>query len=181
MSESHPWNLNLGRHPSPDEVGFDLERTLSSVVALQSRVPDDAFTAPILGTEREGQGVVISDDGLVLTIGYLVTEAEDIWLIEQNNRRIRTLFDMHKPSIAQVHGNCLAGGTDLAMACDIVIAADDARIGFPAARAMGAEKPIIVGHSWGAAVALAWALDAPDEVSGVVTASNAPGVIGVAL
>jgi enoyl-CoA hydratase len=45
---------------------------------------------------------------------------------------------MHKPVIAQVHGNCLAGGTDLAMACDIVIAADDARFGFPAARTMGA-------------------------------------------
>lgn len=63
---------------------------------------------------------------------------DDIWLIERNNRRIRALWDMHKPCIAQVHGNCLAGGTDLAMACDIVIAADDARIGFPAARAMGA-------------------------------------------
>ena len=63
---------------------------------------------------------------------------DDIWLIERGNRRIRALWEMHKPSIAQVHGNCLAGGTDLAMACDIVIAADDARIGFPAARAMGA-------------------------------------------
>ncbi len=63
---------------------------------------------------------------------------DDIWLIEQNNRRIRALWEMHKPSIAQVHGNCLAGGTDLAMACDIVIAAEDARIGFPAARSMGA-------------------------------------------
>jgi len=63
---------------------------------------------------------------------------DDIWMIEQNNRRIRTLWDMHKPSIAQVHGSCLAGGTDLALACDIVIAADDARIGFPAARTMGA-------------------------------------------
>ncbi len=66
------------------------------------------------------------------------THDDDIWLIEQSNRRIRTLWEMHKPSIAQVHGNCLAGGTDLALACDIVIAADDARIGFPAARAMGA-------------------------------------------
>jgi enoyl-CoA hydratase len=66
------------------------------------------------------------------------THDDDIWLIERGNRRIRTLWEMHKPSIAQVHGNCLAGGTDLAMACDIVIAADDARIGFPAARAMGA-------------------------------------------
>lgn len=84
MSQPHPWNLSLGRHPSPDEVTFDLERTLSSVVALRSTVPDDAFTAPILGTEREGQGVIISDNGLVLTIGYLITEAEDVWLIGNN-------------------------------------------------------------------------------------------------
>jgi len=66
------------------------------------------------------------------------THDDDIWLIEQSNRRIRALWEMHKPSIAQVHGSCLAGGTDLALACDLVIAADDARIGFPAARAMGA-------------------------------------------
>ena len=71
-------------------------------------------------------------------IGPGRTHDDDIWLIEQNNRRIRALWEMHKPSIAQVHGNCLAGGTDLAMACDMVIAADDARIGFPAARTMGA-------------------------------------------
>lgn len=42
-----------------------------------------------------------------------------------------------------------------------------------AAKEMGAEKPILVGHSWGASVALAWALDAPDEVAGVVAASGA--------
>ena len=41
---------------------------------------DDAFTASILGTERAGNGVVIGNDGLVLTIGYLITEAESIWL-----------------------------------------------------------------------------------------------------
>ena len=70
---------------------------------------------------------------------------DDIWLIEQGNRRIRALWEMHKPSIAQVHGSCLAGGTDLAMACDIVIAAEDARIGFPAGRAMGA-LPLEVGR-----------------------------------
>lgn len=63
---------------------------------------------------------------------------DDIWLMERNNRRIRALWEMHKPSIAQIHGHCLAGGTDLAMACDMLIAADDARIGFPAARSMGA-------------------------------------------
>ncbi|MEX2519741.1 MAG: alpha/beta fold hydrolase [Paracoccaceae bacterium] len=41
-----------------------------------------------------------------------------------------------------------------------------------AAREMGAAKPVLVGHSWGASVALAWALDAPDEVSGVVVVSG---------
>jgi enoyl-CoA hydratase len=47
------------------------------------------------------------------------------------------LFDMHKPSIAQVHGYCLAGGTDIATLCDLVICSDDARFGFPPARDLG--------------------------------------------
>lgn len=63
---------------------------------------------------------------------------DDIWMLERNNRRIRAIFEMHKPSIAQIHGNCLAGGTDLALACDMIIAAEDARIGFPPARNLGA-------------------------------------------
>ena len=47
---------------------------------LRAEIPEDAFTASILGTERFGNGVVIRDDGLMLTIGYLITEAESIWL-----------------------------------------------------------------------------------------------------
>jgi enoyl-CoA hydratase len=39
--------------------------------------------------------------------------------------------------IAQVQGNCLAGGTDLALHCDLVVAANDARLGFPPVRSMG--------------------------------------------
>ncbi len=63
---------------------------------------------------------------------------DDIWALERSNRRIRALWEMHKPSIAQLHGHCLAGGTDLALACDMLIAADDASIGFPPARNLGA-------------------------------------------
>ena len=59
---------------------FDLERALSSVLAVRSEIPADAFTASMLGTERAGNGVVIHENGLVLTIGYLITEAETIWL-----------------------------------------------------------------------------------------------------
>ena len=61
--------------PKSGDVGFDIDRALESIVTVQSTIPDDAFTAQILGTERAGSGVVISDSGLVLTIGYLVTVA----------------------------------------------------------------------------------------------------------
>ncbi len=63
---------------------------------------------------------------------------DDAWNLEKSQRLRMAIFDMHKPVIAQVHGFCLAGGTDVAFLCDIVIAAEDATIGFPPARAMGA-------------------------------------------
>jgi S1-C subfamily serine protease len=62
------------------------DKVLRSVVAVRSTIPEDAFTAPTLGTRREGSGVVIRDDGLVLTIGYLITEAEEVWLTNQDGR-----------------------------------------------------------------------------------------------
>ncbi|NKB56461.1 MAG: crotonase/enoyl-CoA hydratase family protein [Alphaproteobacteria bacterium] len=62
---------------------------------------------------------------------------DDIWRLEYSQRLRMVLFDMHKPSIAQVHGHCLAGGTDIALLCDMVIAAEDANIGFPPARDLG--------------------------------------------
>ena len=69
------WRVPPANQPRPGDYGFDLDRTLSSVVGLHSIIPPDAFSAETLGTERAGNGVVI-DNGLVLTIGYLITEAE---------------------------------------------------------------------------------------------------------
>ena len=62
---------------------------------------------------------------------------DDIWNLERQQDLTLVMLDLHKPIIAKVQGNCLAGGTDLAFSCDIVLAADTARIGFPAARANG--------------------------------------------
>ena len=65
---------------------MNIEPILPSIVALRSTVPDTAFTASALGTLREGSGVVIGEGGLVLTIGYLITEAEEVWLTTHDGR-----------------------------------------------------------------------------------------------
>ena len=63
---------------------------------------------------------------------------DDAWRMEQGQRLRMAIFDMHKPVIAQIHGYCVAGGTDVALLCDMIIAAADTLIGFPPARAQGA-------------------------------------------
>ena len=82
------WEGSPPEPSKPDDLGFDLNRALDSVVALQSEIPEDAFTAPVLGVKRAGSGVVIRADGLVLTIGYLITEAESVWLTSADGRLI---------------------------------------------------------------------------------------------
>ena len=80
MSEPEQWAFREPLQPKPDETRFDLERALDAMVLIRAEVPADGYTAANLGTERGGYGAVIREDGLVLTIGYLVTEATQIWL-----------------------------------------------------------------------------------------------------
>lgn len=82
------WQLPTAVQPRGEDFKFDLEGAFRAVVGLSARIPDDAFTASILGTERAGHGVVIGRDGLVLTIGYLITEAETIWLSLADGRTV---------------------------------------------------------------------------------------------
>ncbi|HZB91954.1 MAG TPA: S1C family serine protease [Stellaceae bacterium] len=86
MAKKPDWEIPLVAQPKPEEFDFDLDHVLQSVVGLQAHIPEDAFTAQTLGTERAGSGVVIRDGGLVLTIGYLITEAESIWLSTPDGR-----------------------------------------------------------------------------------------------
>lgn len=80
MSDVEEWSFPESLQAEPDDVSVDLDMVLNAVVSVRTEIPDDAFTASILGTERVGNGVVIDDNGVVLTIGYLITEAETIWL-----------------------------------------------------------------------------------------------------
>ena len=83
MPSASNWEFPPSVQPKPGDYAFDLDQALNAVVGLSAVIPADAFTAEILGTERAGNGVLIRNN-VVLTIGYLITEAEAIWL---------TLFD----------------------------------------------------------------------------------------
>jgi S1-C subfamily serine protease len=78
----------LSARPRPENYRFDLDGLLARVVGIHSIIPSDGFTAETLGAERAGNGVVI-DDGLVLTIGYLINEAQTVWLHLDDGRVVQ--------------------------------------------------------------------------------------------
>jgi S1-C subfamily serine protease len=85
---SEEWEIPPNLQPDPDDYSFDLERALKSVVTLKSYIPSDAFTANTLGTERAGSGVMLRENGLIATIGYLITEAETIWVTSSDGQAV---------------------------------------------------------------------------------------------
>jgi S1-C subfamily serine protease len=82
------WEIPSNLQPDPSDYSFDLERALKAVVSLKTYVPADAFTANTLGTERAGSGVMIRNTGLIATIGYLVTEAETLWITSADGQAV---------------------------------------------------------------------------------------------
>ena len=77
----------------------------------------------------------------------------DMQRLQKTARLITSIFDLSKPVKAGIHGHVIAGATDLALHCDIVIAADDANIGFPPVRSMGTPPT----HMWTYMVGPQWA------------------------
>ncbi|MCU0965758.1 MAG: S1C family serine protease [Burkholderiaceae bacterium] len=65
-----------------------LQRASASVVGLRATAVDDARSAATLGRARQGSGVVIGNGDLVLTIGYLILEAEQVQLITDDEREV---------------------------------------------------------------------------------------------
>jgi enoyl-CoA hydratase len=61
----------------------------------------------------------------------------DFRMMYQNTLDFQSLWRSHKPTIAKVHGYAVAGGSDIALSCDLVVMADDAKIGYPPARVWG--------------------------------------------
>ncbi|ETI64258.1 enoyl-CoA hydratase [Sphingobium sp. C100] len=111
------------------------DRTDVNVILIEGRGKDFCAGYDLMGVYGGGGDPDSYEAGLYRTNAG--TMDDDSWQLERTQDNLMFAFDAHKPVVAKVHGNCLAGGTDLALGCDIVVAADDAKIGFPATRANG--------------------------------------------
>jgi S1-C subfamily serine protease len=77
---------------APAYAKLDAEEILKAIVKIRATIPSDAHTARTLGTEREGNGVVIDSKGHILTIGYLIVEAEDIQVLGAEGKSVKATF-----------------------------------------------------------------------------------------
>ncbi len=73
---------------APAMAQINAEELFRAVVGVEADVPAEARTAATLGTHRAGSGVVISDDGLILTIGYLIMEAGFVDVVVADDRKV---------------------------------------------------------------------------------------------
>ena len=147
------WEITPDAQPQAGDYHYDLETALKAVVELEAHVPADAFTAGALGEQRGGNAVQIDESGLLLTIGYLVTEAERVRLRARNG--------------ASVDGHVL--GVDAASGLALVQALDSLDIPALAlgdSRRAGPRTPVVLGGAGGRARSIAAHIVARQEFAG---------------
>jgi serine protease Do len=71
-----------------DAGGFDADKFFSAIVKVKARALPDARSASTLGSEREGTGIVIGEKGLIVTIGYLIIEADEVKVTDSRGRTL---------------------------------------------------------------------------------------------
>ena len=160
--------VTLNRPEKLNALSTDLMEELNQAL-WEADNRTDVHLAVLSGTGRAfSAGYDITPGRRVEGAGYRGSSSidDDSWRMEKSQRDKMALFDMHKPIIAKVHGYCLAGGTDVALLCDLVIVADDAVIGFPPTRAQGTPPHQMwlyhVGPQWAKRM-----LFSGDSISGV--------------
>jgi S1-C subfamily serine protease len=147
------WKVAPAVQPKREDYGYDLERALAAVVGLRAAIPADAFTAETLGTERAGNGVLIRPDGLVLTIGYLITEAEAVWLHLADGRVVQ----------AHVLGHDQATGFGLVQA---LAKLDLPALAFDQSHSARVGESVVVGGAGGRARSVAAKIVARQQFAG---------------
>lgn len=135
--------------------------------ALSSDLQDEIVAAAKTAeADPDVHAVLIRGRGRAFSAGYDITPTveagerratrtirTDINRMEEMVAHWNAIYNLRIPVVAQVHGYCVAGGTDLALHCDMVVVAEDAKIGFTPVRAMGTPPT----HMWIYSVGPQWA------------------------
>ena len=111
--------ISLNRPKQRNSLSSELRKELFEV--LEKNDQDDDVSLTIIKGSEDAEDPYYTAGGLGHWPRHVVEGCFKIW-------------DLSKPVIAQVHGYCLAGGTELAQSCDLVYVADDAKIGYPVVR-----------------------------------------------
>jgi enoyl-CoA hydratase len=113
----------------------------------------------------EGMGAAARDGGVTAAAGSPLAPAViaanhdpratwdpmvDYAMMSRNVRGFMSLFHCGKPVVCKVHGYCVAGGTDMALCSDLLVIAEDAKIGYPPARVWGSPTTALWAHRVGA-------------------------------
>ena len=122
---------------------IDAEKLFGAIVKVSARTSADARTADSLGNEREGTGVVIGKDGLVLTIGYLIVEADDVKITDSKGRTLP----------ARVVGYDHASGFALVRT---LVPLDATPVAFGDSSKTAEHEPVLIASASGDGVAFAW-------------------------
>ena len=129
LRQPAPWGVRLVLNRSDKLNAINRELREALVEGVAAAVADEAVRV-----------IVIAGAGRAFCSGYDLSEGQppDAWgwreVLAEDVEATIAIWRCPKPVIAQVHGYALAGGLELAMACDLVIAADDARLGEPEIR-----------------------------------------------
>ena len=129
LREPTPWGLRLtlNRPAKLNAINVELREALSAAIA--AAVDDEQVRV-----------IAIAGAGRAFCSGYDLSEAQpaDAWgwrrVLAADVAATLEIWRCPKPIVAQVHGYALAGGLELAMACDLIVAADDAQLGEPEIR-----------------------------------------------
>jgi len=132
--------VTLDRPERRNALSAELIEELLDLVAA---VELDAETS-VLILRGAGKGFCSGYDVAGDSDGGEPSPIEKAQIVRADGRLFDRLWRLPVPTIAQVHGACLAAGTDLALSCDLLVCAADARIGYPAVRSMGSPAT----HMW---------------------------------
>ena len=134
-----------GTKPSQDAAPSpDAERLFRAIVKVRTRAVPDARSATSLGREREGTGILIGPEGLIVTIGYLIVEADEVTIVDHRGRSLP----------AQVVGYDHASGFGLLRA---IVPIDAAPLPLGSSGGVAERDPVMIAtHAGVDDVAFAW-------------------------